>query len=181
MQNAEFFLKRNIDSIMAQTFKDYEIVLTKDGRMAENTNSGIKRARGELIKILYLDDYFTDGESLKNMMLHVVSRSVEWFICGTNNNLEPQWTDDVETGNNKLGSPSALLLKNRFEDNLLFDERMSWLLDCDYYKRMFDAYGYPVRLAGNYITLGEGSHQMTHILTAEEKLKEHELIKNKYV
>lgn len=180
MQNAEFFLKRNLDSIMAQTFKDYEIVLTKDGGMAENTNSGIKRARGEYIKILYLDDYFSNQKSLEQMMSNLAESPREWVMCGTDDNPEPQWTDDIETGNNKLGSPSALIFKNSFENNLLFDERMSWLLDCDFYVRMTYAYGPPFLYFGKYITLGKGDHQMTHILTDEEKLKEHDLMKNKY-
>jgi len=163
MKNGEFFLWRLVNSLTAQTFKDWELIITKDGKMAENTNAGIKRARGELIKILYLDDYFTDRFSLETMVgWFSISPSV-WLICGTHNNPTPTWTDDIETGNNKLGSPSALMFCNRFDDNILFDERMSWLLDCDYYKRMNESYGRPAILEGNFITLGEGDHQMTHI------------------
>ena len=182
MKNGEFFLWRLVNSLTKQTFKDWELIITKDGKMAENTNAGIKRARGEFIKILYLDDYFAHEDSL-GMMMDVLSISSnnEWLISGVKNNRYPEWTDDIESGNNKLGSPSALIFRNHFKDNLLFDERMSWLLDCDYYKRMNERYGLPLVLVGTWITLGEGDHQMTHILTDEEKLKEHELIKQKYV
>lgn len=178
MKNGEFFLWRLVNSLTAQTFKDWELIITKDGKMAANTNSGIKRARGEFVKILYLDDYFTDDGSLEATILHIRGR--EWGICGTHNNLNPHWTDDIETGNNKLGSPSALVFKNHFDKNILFDERMSWLLDVDYYRRTYEKWGYPTILPGNYVTLGEGDHQMTHILTDAEKLAEHEIIKEKY-
>lgn len=180
MENGAFFLWRLVDSLCKQTFKDWELVITKDGKMAENTNSGIKRARGEYIKIFYLDDYFTHKDSLGEMVFQLEESRRDWGIVGVNNNLDPHYTEDIETGNNKLGSPSALIFKNKHEDNLLFDERMSWLLDCDLYKRMYDKYGAPLTIPGNYITLGEGDHQMTHILTNEQKLAEHELIKNKY-
>lgn len=184
MKNGEFFLWRLVNSLVSQTFKNWELIITKDGKMAENTNSGIKRARGEYIKILYLDDYFSDPLSLETMV-NWFGQGVEWLICGTNNNPLPQWTDDIETGNNKLGSPSALMFRNRwgiypFGDNVFFDERLSWLLDCDLYKRLYRRYGKPQILGGNYITLGEGDHQMTHILTDEQKLAEYELIKRKY-
>ena len=180
MKNGEFFLWRLVNSLTSQTFKDWELVITKDGKMAENTNSGIKRARGELIKILYLDDYFTHEESLWTMVYQFEASRREWGIVGVNNNQDPDWTDDIETGNNKLGSPSALIFKNKFADNLLFDERLSWLLDCELYKRMYQELGLPVIMPGNFVTLGEGDHQMTNILTYEQKLAEHNLIKQKY-
>lgn len=193
MENAEFFLKRNIDSIMSQTFKDYEIVLTKDGKMAENTNSGIKRARGELIKILYLDDYLAHPNVLKHIITRFdIFKEAEWGISSASDNIYPEWTDDIETGNNTLGSPSALIFRNHFEENLLFDERLSWLLDCDYYKRLQSKYGvYPTLLgsakgllpeneAEIQIIIGKGEHQMTHILTDEQKLAEHDYMRKKY-
>ncbi len=186
MADGDKFLWRLVNSLTAQTFKDWELIITKDGKMAENTNSGIKRARGELIKILYLDDYFLTENALMKMVIifegfeKMQNKIIEWLIVATDDNLHPAWTDDIETGNNKLSSPSALMFRNHFEDNLLFDERMSWLLDADFYKRMYKKYGKPVILNDQIIGIGKGDHQMTHILTDEEKLKEYELIKQKY-
>ena len=60
MKNADFFMKRCLDSIEKQTYKDYEIVITDQGKMAENTNTAIKQAKGEIIKILFMDDYLKD-------------------------------------------------------------------------------------------------------------------------
>ena len=175
MKNKDFFLNRCLDSIRSQSFQDYEIVITDRGRMAENTNKGIRQANGELIKILFMDDYFTHEYSLEEMIRNFKEY---WMIVGTNNNLTPFYTSDIETGNNRLGSPSALMFKNK--DPLFFDENMSWLLDCDLYKRLYEKYGEPQILKGNYITLGVGDHQMTHILTDEEKLLEHKYMQKKY-
>lgn len=179
MKNGEFFLWRLVNSLTEQTFKDWELIITKDGKMAENTNAGIKRARGQIVKVLYLDDYFSRETSLEDIV-SAFTVDVEWLINGVNTNPSPHWTDDIIAGNNKLGSPSALTFRNHFEDNILFDERMSWLLDCDLYKRMYEKYGPPRILSGNLVELGIGEHQMTNILTDNEKLSEHEIIKTKY-
>ena len=47
MDNGAFFLKRAIDSVMSQSYKNYELVLTKEGDMPVNGNAGIKKAKGE--------------------------------------------------------------------------------------------------------------------------------------
>ena len=67
MKNKDFFLKRALDSIKKQTYKDYEIVITEDGKMAENTNSAIKKAKGDIIKILYMDDYLISEDALQHI------------------------------------------------------------------------------------------------------------------
>ncbi len=181
MENGAFFLWRAINSILDQSFKDYEIIIIKDGKMAENTNSGIRKAKGELVKILFMDDYFAH-ESALGVVVSIFDSvpSSEWLITGTNTNPKPSWTDDIATGNNKLGSPSALTFRNHFDRNLYFDERMSWLLDVDLYKRMRERFGKPIIWQGTEVILGIGDHQMTNILTDEEKLSEHKIIQEKY-
>lgn len=175
MKNGDKFLWRLINSLMEQTFKDFELVITKEGKMAENTNAGIKQARGELIKILYLDDYLAHPDALQEIVDNFQGR---WLITGSDDNPNPMWTDDIETGNNKLGSPSALTILNNYP--ISFDVSMSWLLDCDYYRRMYDKYGEPVILNGVHVNLGKGEHQMTHILTDSEKKGERQYMKKKY-
>lgn len=179
MKDGDKFLWRLVNSLTSQTFKDWELIITKDGRMAENTNTGIKRARGQYIKILYLDDYFSKPTALEEIIESVDGYT--WLMCGTSDNSVPEWTRDLEKGNNKLGSPSALIFKNQYEDNILFDENLSWLLDCDFYKRLQTQKGYlPIMIGGDYITIGKGDHQMTRILTNEEKAAEHNYMKQKY-
>ena len=122
-----------------------------------------------------MDDYFAHKNALKEI---VDNFKGEWMITGCDTNPHPYWTDDIEKGNNHLGSPSVLTMKNGL--NMYFDERMSWLLDCDFYKRMYEKFGPPKILDTINVKIGVGDHQMTHILTNEEKLSEHKLIKQKY-
>src|SRR3990167_10506997 len=168
MANGAFFLWRVVNSIMDQSYKNYEIIITKEGSMPVNTNAGIKKAKGDLIKILYMDDYFAHRDALSDI---VDKFHGKWMITGCDTNPHPYWTDDIETGNNKLGSPSCLTFKNGLD--MYFDERMSWLLDCDFYKRMHKKYGLPEILNNVNVIMGIHEGQMTHLLTTEEKLLEH--------
>lgn len=181
MKGGAEFLWRNINSLMEQTFKDFEIIITREGKMAENTNAGIKRARGKIIKILYLDDYLAHKNVLQDIVDAFDIFEGQWLIQATDNNEHPRYTENIETGNNKLGSPSALAFINRFETNLLFDEKMSWLLDCDFYKRYYEKHGLPIILDKEPgVILGVGDHQVTHLLTIEEKQLEHDYMIKKY-
>src|SRR3990167_9135871 len=116
MQGGADFLWRSINALTAQTFTDWELIITKDGKMAENTNSGIKRAHGELIKILYLDDYLSHPNALKDMV--EVIGDADWFFWEPENTPTPYGTDDIKRGKKKLASPPALMIQN--ENPLLF-------------------------------------------------------------
>ena len=176
MKGGSEFLWRSINMLAEQSFKDFEIVITKDGKMAENTNSGIKQARGEFIKILYLDDMLAHKDALKEIVEAIDGN--HWLINGCDTNPYPYYTDDIETGNNKLGSPSCLTIRNN--DLIFFDEKMSWLLDCQYYKQMYEKYGEPVILDGIHVNMGIGEHQVTNIMSLEEKEAEAVYLKQKY-
>ena len=179
MRNGAFFLWRAINSIMEQTFKDYEIIITKEGSMPVNTNTGIKRAKGELIKILYMDDWLAHPNVLENMVgIMEFNQDKKWLIMGANTNPLPHWTDDIETGNNKLGSPSALTLRKDFIE--LFDEKLSWLLDCDLYKRLHTKYGVPVIAKDIGVNIGVHDGQMTNLMSDDYKLSEHKYVAEKY-
>lgn len=175
MKDAEKFLKRCIDSVEKQTYRNCEIIITEEGRAAHNTNEAMKQANGDLIKVLYMDDYLTHENVIKDI---VENFKGEWMITGCNNNLNPIYMGDIHHGNNKLGGPSALTIRNK--DIMLFDESLRWMFDCDYYKRMHAIYGDPVILNGDYITVGEGDHQATNMLDDKTKLQEVITMRKRY-
>jgi hypothetical protein len=176
MKNAVPLLRRCLESIEMQSYKDYEVVITQEGTMPENTNASMKKCRGDIIKILYMDDFFAHPDVLQ---IIADSFTEEWMIMGCDNNPKPYWTDDIHLGNNRLGSPSTLVLKNHGYP-FLFDENLTWLLDCDYYKRLHRIYGPPQIIEGEHIIMGIGDHQMTHILSDEKKLEEYLYMKKQY-
>lgn len=180
MPNGDWYLQRCLDSIKSQTYTNYEIVITREGSMAHNTNLAIKQAKGDLIKILYQDDYLAHKDSLQ-MILGAFKG--QWLVTGSqgdngDNLMMPVYTGDIHKGNNKIGSPSVLTILN--DDPLLFDENMTWLLDCDYYKRMYDKYGEPVYLKDINVIIGIGEHQTTHTLPQSIKDSEQDYLLTKY-
>jgi len=180
MKNGAFFLWRALTSIAEQTFKDYEIVITDQGTMPVNSNRAIKQARGRIIKMLYMDDWLAHPKVLEDISVVFDEFPTDWFIQGSSTNPIPKLTKNLETGDNKLGSPSALTFLNRFEDNLLFDENLSWLLDCDLYKRLLNKFGTPGMQDGVHIGIGVHDGQMTNLMSEDYKLSEHEYVRKKY-
>jgi len=168
-----------------EEFKSLTIQYFKNPRkgMAPNTNESIKKATGELVKILYMDDYFAHENALKNI---VESFTGHWLVTGcghtgeNHNNIlhYPKYNKKIYRGENTIGSPSVLTIRNK--NPLLFDEQMTWLLDCDYYKRMHDLYGLPVLLNDINIIIGTGDHQTTHVLPESVKKSEHSYMAKKY-
>lgn len=178
-----FFLNRLKESLYKQTYQNYELVLTKNGKMAENSNSAIKQANGEIIKILFMDDYLQSEKALQNILDNFKGG---WLVSGCWHDMEgilsnphvPEYTEDILTGNNKIGSPSVLTFENK--DPKLFDENLSWLLDCDLYYRLHKRYGLPTVVESFDVAIGTGSHQTTRTMSAQHKMAEHKYLTTKY-
>lgn len=201
MENGEYFFKRCMDSCWDQTFQDFEIVVTDNSDnnvienlcekwyktgvkyfrnprkgMAPNTNEAIKKSTGDLIKILYMDDYLIHNQVLEKIVRYFKGH---WLVTGCTHttrgkyffdNHIPHYSEDIHTGHNTIGSPSVLTIKN--ENPLLFDEEMQWVLDCDYYRRMYDLYGKPVVLKEICTAIGLHEGQITNLLSNDQKISE---------
>jgi glycosyltransferase involved in cell wall biosynthesis len=203
-------LTRSFNALKKQTYKKFETVVSDNSEdeivknlcespayqslnikyfrnprkgMAQNTNETIKHAKGEIIKILYMDDYFANENSLQKI---VNNFGGYWLVTGCEHDdgtkiskpHYPSYNKKIYLGKNTIGSPSVLSIKN--ENPLLFDENMTWLLDCDYYQRMFDAYGKPTILNDINVVIGTGKHQVTNILSDSAKKKEENYMAKKY-
>jgi len=96
--NQTFFLKKVLDSILIQTYTNYEVVITDDSSTSdvellikdykfrnsniqihyfknspslgtpENWNASIRNAKGEWIKMMHHDDCFSDSEALQKFV-----------------------------------------------------------------------------------------------------------------
>ncbi len=209
MKDGEYFLRRCLDSLWNQTFQDFDIVVTDNSDntdiqrvcdfyktgiryyknpnkgMAQNTNEAIRQSTGDLIKILYMDDYMYDDFSVETIMDNFKGR---WMVSGCAHSINgddtfnphfPTYSEEIKTGNNTIGSPSVLTIRN--DDALFFDEEMTWLLDCDYYYRMNEKYGLPTILNQTNVIIGLHEGQATHTMGEERKTKEVEYMKQKYI
>lgn len=185
MKDKDFFLRRCLDSIRAQTFQDFEIVMTENGKgMAGNTNEAIRQSTGELIKILFMDDYLAHTNALKDI---VESFRGEWLVTGCEhddrkhrrNPHYPYYSPNIIRGVNTIGSPSVLTIKN--DKPLLFDEKMTWMLDCDYYARLHERSGSPTILNSINVVIGVGEHQATNIISDTIKESEQRYMLKKHL
>lgn len=184
MDNWPVLLTRCLASIEAQSFKDYEIVLVKHSTMPVTSNRVIESAKGELVKVLYMDDYLAHGNALQEISDNF-KKDDTWLVTGcvhddgntVGNYHEPKSTLDISTGSNGIGSPSVLTMRR--ERAFLFDSRLSWLLDIDLYQRLHSSYGSPKILNTPNVVIGLHKGQMTNILSDQEKEEEHRYLARK--
>lgn len=207
MENAEQFFRRCMDSLWNQTFQDFEIVVSDNSEddvlknlcedwyrtgvrylrnpikgMAPNTNHAMRNSGGNIIKILYMDDFMAHDGALENIY-DAFDKETEWLVTACTHVIDfdnerfnphrPSYNPNIHI-ENTIGSPSVLAVRNRGEGQVLFDEKLTWLLDADLYRRLHAAYGEPTILNDLNVVIGRGLHQMTHQLSDELKSAEHE-------
>ena len=178
--NGEQFLDDLLRTIEIQTFKDFEVVISdhsKDdyllskikefedkfdikyyrnendrGNGPANMNNAISECSGEIVKIMFQDDFFYDDEALEKIYYALSDSDRMWLLNGTNHtkddgnsfywDLYPKFNDDLLKGVNTISSPSVVSFKRQSE--VIFDETLVYFIDIDYYYGMREKYGDPV-------------------------------------
>lgn len=157
------------------------------GSSSANLNNAIKNATGEWIKVIFQDDFLYNINSLKKIHQFIIDSSPKWVVTscqhsndGYNlyNEFHPRWNDEIYLGNNTLSSPSVLSFKN--EDLLLFDESLIWMMDVDFYQRMYEKYGEPSFLHEVTVVNRIWGNRLSDTIPQEIKNKEEGIVKNKY-
>lgn len=150
------------------------------GSSSANINNAIKHATGTLIKIIFQDDFLSSPRALEDIVEAFDIEKDSWLITAcehSKNGIDryrpfyPKYHDAIHLGKNTISSPSVLTIRNK--DPLLFDENLLWAMDTDYYKRCYDAFGYPKILNTITVVNRVGNHQVSasHVT---EKLKKTE-------
>lgn len=202
--NQPLLLKRTLDSIACQTFKDFEVIVTDDsdnymvqdliGRYPTieniwyfrnhprlgspaNWNECIRRASGEYLKFLHHDDWFANEDSLKQFVAALDYHSTANFAfsrsitCTTDgmpirkhSATEQQLQQLLENPtaifpNNFVGAPSSTIYRRSVD--LLFDTKLKWLVDIDFYIRILKQNPYFIFIPANSVCCSIGSHSVT--------------------
>ncbi len=176
-------LRKLLDSVAIQDFKDFEVIITDDSstrdieRLVEeyrdplpirytrnerrlgtpdNWNESIRLARGEYIKIMHHDDWFSREDSLSTFVnLLRCNRDSSFAFSATKNVYEDGETastviltrkqlqmirddpfDLYYTKGISIGSPSVTIFRKSV--NLLFDRNIKWFVDIDFYIRLLN-------------------------------------------
>lgn len=158
------------------------------GVISPNINESMKNCNGKWIKILFQDDFLYDENSLQKQFEFIrQNEDMTWFFSQfyhSNDGITfyrhyfPQWNNSVWSGNNTLGCPSGLTLKNN--DLIFFDNNLNWLMDCDFYQRMFLKHGEPRIL--NEITCVNRTwgNRLTDTISEQQKYNEFLMVSKKY-
>lgn len=186
MKNAVPFLMRCLRSIEEQEYRDWEVIITQDGTSPATTNAGVIRAKGDIIKILHMDDFFSSKFSLTEIA-EAFTDGVKWIATGcthTRDGIErinphyAEWNRDIKYGKNTIGAPSVIACRRSCY--IPMDQNLVWVFDCDFYEKMYQKYGEPKLVKSLNVVIGLGSHQATNNITNSRKDAEIELLHARY-
>lgn len=154
------------------------------GNSSANLNNAIRNCSGELIKILMQDEYLLKDEAIENVVKYFKeNENVHWLIngCvfGTYPNNEkgrmiPFYSDKIINSINTIGSPSSLTIKN--EKVEFFNESLIWVMDCDYYIRLYNKFGAPNIIKDFLVYIIQHDKQLTNMINNEIKKREEKII-----
>ncbi len=169
------FLSRSLETICLQSFTDYETVVSDHssddkieevcagfpkvryvrysrnrGKSSANLNNAIDHASGDLIKVVFQDDFLAGPGALGRIAERIGNKA--WLV-------HSYWHTDISGGprfspyqpyipdkpweilrNNTIGAPTAIVFK-RCE--MRFDQKLRWMMDCEFYYRLLRAFGRP--------------------------------------
>lgn len=153
-----------------------------DKGMASNTNRAWDMATGDLVKILYQDDYFYRPDSLGHMVRAFTPKTY-WMAATCLHTYDGltlfnEHRPYYSTSENTVGSPSVTMFLREIPDR--FDPNFDWVFDLDLYRRLFQKYGVPKIVARTTVVIGLHPDQMTNKLSDEQKINEQIAYKEKY-
>lgn len=159
---------------VVKTFEDkFNIVYSKNdenrGNGPANTNKAIDMCSGDIIKVMFQDDFFYDDESLEKIDKELTYSDRKWLVNGCNHTkndghsfyweIYPRWNGRLLQGVNTISSPSVLSFRKEVTNR--FDETLVYFMDCEFYYGMNAAYGLPVFLDDVLISNRVGDHQIS--------------------
>jgi len=160
----------SVDNEVLKELKQFEgkfkIVYDKNendrGNGPANTNKAIQMCSGDIIKVMFQDDFFYDTESLEKIHSEFEQSDSMWLVNGCNHTKDdgynfywemfPKWNDKIIEGVNSISSPSVLSMRRECFDKVRFDEKLVMMMDCDYYYNLKSNFGEPIYLDDVLIT-----------------------------
>jgi hypothetical protein len=184
---SSFFLKRLFENILLQNFKDYSVCISDQStnkdvlnvykeyseqidikyvknssrkNSTQNINNSLFNSEGEIVKIMFMDDYFYTPDALDIIVREMEINNSIWSLCSTHHFKEdlnefgsilyPTWGGEkLLDGQNTIGAPTVM--SYRKENEILFDEKLRLLVDVELYYRMMLEYGLPLLIEATLV------------------------------
>jgi GT2 family glycosyltransferase len=173
-----------------QSYTDDRIIYLRNtedrGSSSANLNHGIMHASGEIIKPLFQDDYMYNIHAFY-LLYQAFADGHKWIALGCNhtkdrktyyNDFIPYYHDNIVYGNNTMSSPSCIAYLR--DDEIKWDTRLLWLMDCKFYYDMHKKKGPPHIIKDICVTNFGHPDQLTETLPTEIKRREVELMKREH-
>ncbi len=195
-------LRRLLQSIQTQTYKNIEVIVRDDSQSADaqivcgefdmilklqyhknstalgspaNWNASLKMAKGQWLKIMHQDDWFTNENSLQAFATAAQHTSSQFIFSafttiyqnGENNAAKKLSANDVQQLNEKplkllykniIGNPSTVMVHSALK--LFYDENLKWVVDFEYYLRAARQTKFDY-VVDNLVCLGDHDAQIT--------------------
>jgi glycosyltransferase involved in cell wall biosynthesis len=149
------------------------------GLSSQNINNAIRHCSGDIIKPLFQDDFLYNDICIEKIVTDFYPSESMWGASACNCTDEneshffyewfPSYKGHEPTGNNKIGAPSLIFFRNNKID--FFDETLIWLMDCEFYYRLFQRYGEPLIFNDIFITIRRWDKAVTNTLATKEVRK----------
>jgi glycosyltransferase involved in cell wall biosynthesis len=182
-KTAEKFLVEFFTHLMFQSFKDFDVVIsdqsegdnlkqicdifslvldikyfknTSDKKnAANNVNNAVRYATGDIVKLLYMDDFFIDPFALHKInQAFIDNPDGKWFISGFTHSNEdrtkifdtrkPWYGNKHVNGDNTTGNPSNYAVRR--ECAIEMDDDLLWIVDGEYFYRSYYYHGDPIMI-----------------------------------
>jgi len=180
---AEKFLVEYLSHLIFQTFKDFEVVISDQSTFdnlrsivdtfdhvlniryvrntsekknaANNVNNAVRHATGDIVKLLYMDDFFVDPFALQKISDAFDNKPEgKWFISGFTHCNEdrsqyfdtrlPWYGNKYVNGDNTTGNPSNYAVRR--DCAIEMDDDLLWIVDGEYFYRSYYYHGDPIMI-----------------------------------
>jgi glycosyltransferase involved in cell wall biosynthesis len=162
----------------------------------ENWNFGLSLAKGDYIKPMHHDQWFEDEYALKKLLDKIIDKKNTFVFSAAKSIFRGETSDfrikpDDLTAiikepeklilANLIGGPTAILYPK--EANLIFDEKIIWLVDVEFYLQLFNL-GYEVEYIDEclYTSMTDfDSLTNNNLIDTEKQLYEYSYLFNKFM
>ena len=156
------------------------------GNPCHNWNNALKYATGDTIQYTCMDERPAHPKSVEDAINFINKTGAMWIACGhidePGNGVPfiPVWSRHMLEGDNTISGPGCVIFQSKLK-HIQLDPTFSWLLDVEWYYRMFLAAGPPVIFQNVTYINGVGDHQMTNtVYTQARRDLDFALIRRKY-
>lgn len=159
----------------------------------ENWNFALKKAKGRYKMLLHHDDYFinnfilekfyndflNNGEMMVYFLKFIVEGDFNKFYYNKFSMKQIFKHPENLLYVNYFSTPSCLIVNQKVD--LYYNEQLKWLVDVDFYSRLFKKFNKIKFISNTSIVIGKGDKRITNTISDKEILKEFYLLTKKKI